>query len=101
MMELIFCIMIAIGVLFQVLAIHWESWVFSILCIVWFLKLAVDSLNLQYIIVYQPVSVNNTLVNGSYNVIKYSDFGLNAIFLIFVFLNLGLAITYLSQSTFR
>jgi len=100
MIETIFATMLIIGIVFQLASIYWESWILSILCIIWFLKLMLDALNIEQLVVYQPVVVNNTLVNGSYTFSSHSDFGLNTIFLLFVFMNVVLAIYFRSGSTF-
>jgi len=98
MLEGIFITMLVLGVLFQVLTIYWQSSVFAMLSIVWFLKLMVDSFNIQSLIVYQPYCCNNTSINGTYQYIGTQDLGLNAIFLIFVFINVALAIYYYFQN---
>ena len=97
MFENIFVTMLVIGIILQVMAIHWESWPFNILCIIWFLKLAVDSLNVQHLIVYQPFMLDNTTyINGSYELSTHADFGLSGILLVFAFINIPLAIYYFS-----
>ena len=101
MIDILFAVMIIIGVVFQLASIHWESWILSILTTVWFVKLMADSLNIQQLIVYQPIVVNNTVVNGSYSLTSFSDYGLNAIFLLFILINIVLAIYYKTTSTVK
>lgn len=101
MIDIIFAVMLVIGVVFQLVSVYWESWIFSILTIIWFIKLMADALNIQELVIYQPVVVNNTVVNGSYSYATNSDFGLSSILLIFVLINLILAIYFRSGQTFK
>ena len=97
MFENIFIAMLVIGIVLQLVAIYWEAWPLNILCIIWFLKLTGDVLNIQHLVVYQPFALNNTTyINGSYELVQHGDLGMSAILLVFVFLNLPLAIFYFS-----
>ena len=97
MFENIFVAMLIIGVILQILSIYWESWPFNILSIIWFLKLSLDSLNIQHLVVYQPFMLDNTTyVNGTYELISHGDIGLSTLLLVFVFINIPLAIYYYS-----
>ena len=97
MFENIFIVMLIIGIVMQILAIYWESWPFNVLCIMWFLKLTLDSLNIQHLIVYQPFMLDNvTYVNGTYELISHGDYGLSSLLGLFIFINIPLAIYYFS-----
>ena len=101
MIEIIFAVMLIIGIIFQLVSVYWESWIFSILTVIWFIKLMADSLNIQELIVYQPIEVNNTIINGSYTYATNTDYGLSSILLIFVLINIVLAIYFRAGQTFK
>jgi len=103
MLDIVFVAMLMAGVIFQILTIYWESWPLAILTAIWFLKLMVDSYSIQTLYVYQPVYnvTSNSVVDGSYGYAQLSDAGLSAILLVFVLVNIILAIAFRAQYTFR
>jgi len=103
MLDIVFVTMLIAGVVFQILTIYWESWPLAILTAIWFLKLMIDSYNIQTLYVYQPVYnvTSNSVVEGSYGYAQLSDAGLSAILLVFVFVNIVLAIAFRAQYTFK
>jgi len=101
MLDIIFVAMLFIGIIFQILTIYWESWPLAVLTIVWFLKLMLDAYNIQTFYVFQPVVNGSTLVEGSYGYSSVGDAGLSTIFLVFVLINLVLAIVYRANITFK
>jgi len=101
MLENIFIAMLFIGVIFQVLAIKWESYPLAILSVIWFLKLMLDSLDVEKFYVYQPVVNGSTYVNGQIGTHHMSDFGLSAILLVFVMINTILSFVYWQQNQIK
>jgi len=101
MLQNVFIAMLLIGILYQVLTIKWESWPLAILSSIWFLKLMVDSYNIQVVYTFQPFVNGSTIVPGEIGVYSVADGGLSAILLVFVFINIVLAIVYWSTTAFK
>lgn len=94
----IYTTMLVIGVVFFILSIYLEKWFLNIFCIIWFLILVVSSLNIEIPYVIQPVMNETTFINGSIYIHNTQEWGLNALLLVFVFINIPLAIYNFTSS---
>ena len=95
----IFITMLIIGIIFFILAIYWEAWPLNILDIIWFLILTATTLNIEIPYTLQPAINDTTLINGSMYLYSTQEWGLSALLLVFVFINIPLAIYYFSGKT--
>lgn len=88
----IFNVMLVVGIVFFILSIWWEKWFLNIFCIIWFLILMGSSLNIEIPYTLQPVLNDTTFINGSLYMHSETELGLNALLLVFIFINIPLAI---------
>ena len=87
MLDMLYLGMFVIGILLTLWAIDKESVVFCLINVVWWLVLTAESLNVQSLRCILMCN-NSTIQNITANYIQKPEYGLSALCLLFVFLNL-------------